>query len=272
MSNFSDSNGRISDGLPARVMRLAMENKGLLSQRGAMYYGTGEIEEVTVTPQGGQSVTYEIPKTGAIVPPNVNGTFYLSCVVSNGNVQSVNWTENISGGSEGGTNVVANPPSGSSAGPLNRILIDTNIYDIPSATGTYVKGNPGGSGETLSTILIGDTVFSIPQGTGGGDGGEGGGETGGGTGGTIVVANPGGAGLPYLYTIKIGKDSYAIPQPSQGSGESITVEANVSDSATVQLKKLKIGQDNSSTTYWVPTFSVTDNGDGTVDLTINQGE
>ena len=35
-TNFTDSNGRISDGLPARVMRSAMENKGLLAQRGSM--------------------------------------------------------------------------------------------------------------------------------------------------------------------------------------------------------------------------------------------
>ena len=91
-TNFTDSNGRISDGLPARVMRLAMENKGLLSQRGSMYYGTGETESVTVTPQGGQSVTYDIPKTGTIAPPTTNGNWVLTCTVSGGNV-SMQWRQ-----------------------------------------------------------------------------------------------------------------------------------------------------------------------------------
>lgn len=90
MPNFSDSDGRILDGLPARVMRLAMENKGLLSQRGSMYYGTGETESVTVTPQGGQSVTYDIPKTGTIAPPTTDGTWVLTCEVSDGDV-SMQW-------------------------------------------------------------------------------------------------------------------------------------------------------------------------------------
>ena len=91
-TNFTDSNGRISDGLPARVMRSAMENKGLLAQRGSMYWGTGASDTISVTPEGGQQVTYEIPRTEAVAPPSTQGTWVLVCTVgSGGQVENIAW-------------------------------------------------------------------------------------------------------------------------------------------------------------------------------------
>ena len=251
-TNFTDSNGRISDGLPARVMRLAMENKGLLSQRGAMYWGTGEKDTVIVTPEGGQSVTYDIPKTEAIIPPDGNGTYRLVCTVTNGRVDSVSWEPSTSDGEE--TDVAANPGGEASGGALTTIFINGVTYSLSD-----VVGNPEQeAGEALEKISINGTVFSIPQGTGGSGGGGGSGST--------VIANPGGTG-ENLTTISIDGEVYQIPV-SEG-GESVNVVANpVGESATAALSTLKV----ENVVYSVPTFAVQNNDDGTVDLIINGGE
>ena len=75
---FLDDDGRIVNGLPARVMRMAMESKGLLKEKGSIYVGTGETEEVTVTipgPSGTETIsyTYSIPKTASLNPPATAG-------------------------------------------------------------------------------------------------------------------------------------------------------------------------------------------------------
>ena len=69
-----DEKGCIAGGLPYKAMRIAMENKGLLAQAGALYCGTGRIIPVTVG-----NDTYNIPETIAVNPPTngvENGVTY----------------------------------------------------------------------------------------------------------------------------------------------------------------------------------------------------
>ena len=69
-----NATGCIAGGLPLKVMRIAMENKGLLDKAGALYCGTGRIIPVTVG-----NDTYNIPETIAVAPPSngvQNGIIY----------------------------------------------------------------------------------------------------------------------------------------------------------------------------------------------------
>ena len=70
-----DEPGCIAGGLPLKAMRIAMENKGLLRQAGALYCGTGKVNPVTlnVLSEDGsttETVTYNVPITIAVNPPS----------------------------------------------------------------------------------------------------------------------------------------------------------------------------------------------------------
>ena len=104
-----DEKGCIAGGLPLKAMRIAMENKGLLGQAGALYCGTGKsrtIEAVVKKLDGngnvqlddnGEEITekvlYDIPETIAVSPPSKNGvqngvTYGIKFTVSEGKVES----------------------------------------------------------------------------------------------------------------------------------------------------------------------------------------
>ena len=74
MPNMSSNNehevGAIMNSLPGRAMRVAMENKDMLTGKGAMYAGTNEVNEVTVTGMDDGSTTYSVRKTAAVAPPS----------------------------------------------------------------------------------------------------------------------------------------------------------------------------------------------------------
>lgn len=88
-SSLTDESGCIASGLPFKAMRIAMENKGLLSQAGALYCGTGKLRTIEAVvkkldkngnvqlDQDGNEITetvlYDIPETIAVNPPSVNG-------------------------------------------------------------------------------------------------------------------------------------------------------------------------------------------------------
>ena len=89
-------NDCISSDLPPRAMRYSMENKNNLKKRGSIYVGLGTKRTTTInvgtidtTEQGGTIKTevvpqsFEIPETGIITPPMINGTYVLTCKVSN---------------------------------------------------------------------------------------------------------------------------------------------------------------------------------------------
>lgn len=82
MANVS-ADGFIRNGLPGKPMRMAMETKALLDEKGALYAGTGVSETVTITglgptgPTGANTVEYSVPKTAKVSPPNESGTYYL---------------------------------------------------------------------------------------------------------------------------------------------------------------------------------------------------
>ena len=69
--------GCIAGNLPLKAMRVAMENKGLLSKAGALYCGTGKANtiEIVVKKLDGngneitETVLYDIPETIAVDPP-----------------------------------------------------------------------------------------------------------------------------------------------------------------------------------------------------------
>lgn len=85
-SKLTNEPGCIAGGLPLKAMRIAMENKGLLVQAGALYCGTGKsrtIEAVVKKLDGNgnvqkddkgneitETVLYDIPETIAVDPPS----------------------------------------------------------------------------------------------------------------------------------------------------------------------------------------------------------
>ena len=88
-SSVDNEKGCIAGGLPLKAMRVAMENKGLLVQAGALYCGTGKsrtIEAVVKKLDGNgnvqkddkgneitETVLYDIPETIAVDPPPLDG-------------------------------------------------------------------------------------------------------------------------------------------------------------------------------------------------------
>ena len=76
--------GTIPNNIAARAFRMSTENKNLLATPGAMYVGTGEFRNVTVTTSTNDSVPYKIYETVAIEPPEVDGTYALQCTVEGG--------------------------------------------------------------------------------------------------------------------------------------------------------------------------------------------
>ena len=72
-SGTETETGCIAGNLPLKLMRVAMENKGIFdgAKPGALYYFTGEYNTVKI-----DDVTYEIPKTAKIEGPDniLNGT------------------------------------------------------------------------------------------------------------------------------------------------------------------------------------------------------
>lgn len=68
-SNVENESGAIANSLPGRAMRVAMENKGMLTGKGQLYVGTGGTQDIVVTGMDGGTRTYTIPVTVAVPPP-----------------------------------------------------------------------------------------------------------------------------------------------------------------------------------------------------------
>ena len=76
MTDDAEKNA-LANNLPGRVMRLSMENKNLLMEKGQIYAGTGNTHPVTITyvdDGGSSSVTYNIPITEASPVPSSTAT------------------------------------------------------------------------------------------------------------------------------------------------------------------------------------------------------
>lgn len=63
-SKLTNEPGCIAGNLPQKLMRVAMENKGLLEKAGSLYCGTGKVNSVTI-----ENERYDIPVTIAVEPP-----------------------------------------------------------------------------------------------------------------------------------------------------------------------------------------------------------
>ena len=66
-SGTETESGCIANSLPLKLMRVAMENKGIFNDAkpGALYYFTGKYNRVTI-----DGVTYQIPKTAQVEGPD----------------------------------------------------------------------------------------------------------------------------------------------------------------------------------------------------------
>lgn len=62
--NSGTESGCIANNLPLKVMRVAMENKGLLEKAGSLYCGTGKVNSVAI-----ENERYDVPVTIAVEPP-----------------------------------------------------------------------------------------------------------------------------------------------------------------------------------------------------------
>ena len=86
-SQLTNEPGCIAGGLPQKLMRIAMENKGIFNDAkpGALYYFTGEYNQVTI-----DGAKYAIPKTAKIEGPDniLNGinTYKIQLTVNNGKI------------------------------------------------------------------------------------------------------------------------------------------------------------------------------------------
>ena len=108
-SSSTAESGCIAGGLPLKVMRIAMENKGLLDKAGALYCGTGKVRTVEAVvkkldkdgnvqkdDKGNEiteTVLYDIPETIAVSPPPLGGvqngvTYGIKFTVSDNKVES----------------------------------------------------------------------------------------------------------------------------------------------------------------------------------------
>lgn len=63
-SKLTNEPGCIAGNLPQKLMRVAMENKGLLEKAGSLYCGTGKVNSVTI-----ENERYDVPVTIAVEPP-----------------------------------------------------------------------------------------------------------------------------------------------------------------------------------------------------------
>ena len=66
-SGAETESGCIANSLPLKLMRVAMENKGIFNDAkpGALYYFTGKYNTVTI-----DGVTYQIPRTAQVEGPD----------------------------------------------------------------------------------------------------------------------------------------------------------------------------------------------------------
>ena len=86
-SGTETESGCIAGNLPLKLMRVAMENKGIFdgAKPGALYYFTGEYNQVTI-----DGTKYAIPRTAQVEGPDniLNGinTYKIQLTVSNGKI------------------------------------------------------------------------------------------------------------------------------------------------------------------------------------------
>ena len=62
--NSGTESGCIAGSLPLKLMRVAIENKGLLEKAGSLYCGTGKVNSVAI-----ENERYDVPVTIAVEPP-----------------------------------------------------------------------------------------------------------------------------------------------------------------------------------------------------------
>ena len=86
-STSTNEPGCIANNLPLKLMRIAMENKGIFNDAkpGALYYFTGEYNQVTI-----DGTEYAIPRTAKVEGPDniLNGTntYKIQLTVNDGKI------------------------------------------------------------------------------------------------------------------------------------------------------------------------------------------
>ena len=144
------NNGHIRNGLPGKPMRMAMETKALLDEKGALYAGTGASETISITglgptgPTGANTVEYSIPKTAKVAPPNGSGTYYLAY---DGSTETgLKWVSSSSmGGGTGGVGPTGPTGATGAQGPVGP------TGPAGSSSGSGAMGPTGPTGPTGAT-------------------------------------------------------------------------------------------------------------------------
>ena len=152
-----DNNGYIRNGLPGKVMRMAMESKSMLKDKGAVAVGTGEVVQVNVNTGAEENDTYTIAKTKAAVP-NSSQNQVLAFDTNNGAYwKEYTWTQ---AGPQG--------PVGPTGPQGERGTTGAKGSDGPKGD-TGAKGDTGPIGPTGPAGTAGPVGPTGPTGPVGGD-------------------------------------------------------------------------------------------------------
>lgn len=153
-SSVANESGALKNGLPGQIMRVALENKGLLSARGSMYVGTGSTNDITIQTQNGESVQYSIPETEAVVPLSggVREQFLVYAPTTSGS--GVSWSNTIPGDAVSGTVAEADyATDAGNAGSLGGIKASSILAQGGNGKVKYATDSDSLGGVSASDIL-----------------------------------------------------------------------------------------------------------------------
>ena len=150
------NNVNVRDMLPHKPMRLSMENKNLLSEKGDIYVGTGESQTVII-----EDDTYIIAKTAKVSVPSEVINSNESAILIYDKTNNLQYKKSSESGfvsyTVDQTRTIKDPP-GQGTGPKTRLL--NNIFNgLTDAQKGYVRSQIGaGSAQGIAGITAGNGI------------------------------------------------------------------------------------------------------------------